>query len=151
MNAYTMLAAGLFLSSVPTMGQSNRQGMLQEPPYFAEISSLSEDYLQKAVKNYALALTSANDGVVESSIAHLTFIRISLPQMDLKGIRATMVELAESGRTPVIRYKAYLATIVFESPVAFVRALNVESAESDQFFSSIASQVQKTLLGQNIK
>jgi hypothetical protein len=151
MNAYTMLAAGLFLASVPTMGQNNRQGMQQEPPYFAEMSSHSHDYLQKAIKNYALALTSANDGVVESSIAHLTFFRISLPQIDLKEIRATMVDLAESGRTPVIRYKAYLATIAFESPASFVRALNAESAESDQFFSGIASQVQKTLLGQNIK
>ena len=91
-----------------------------------------------------------NDGVAESALAHLTFLRIDLPQLDLKKIESTMINLAETGRTPVIRYKAYLASIVFESPASFAKALNTEAANSDLFFSVVASQVQKTLLGQNL-
>jgi hypothetical protein len=151
MKAYTMFVAGFFLVSVPTLGQSSRNGQQHDYPYVASLSSYSEGYVQKAIKNYAKALSSSNDGVVESAIAHVAFLQIGLPQLDLKEIRTTIVELAESGRTPVIRYKAYLASMVFESPASFVSALNTESNEGDLFFSGIASQAQETLLGQNIK
>ncbi len=151
MKAYKVLAASLFLVSIPVLAQSSRRGMQHDPPHSAAVWSYAEEYTQKAIKNYAMALNSANDGVVESVIAHLTFLRIDLPQLDLKKIEATLINLAETGRTPVIRYKAYLANIVFESPASFVKSLNTEATNSDLFFSDIASQVQKTLLGQNIK
>jgi hypothetical protein len=150
MKAYTMLAAGLFLASIPALGQSRGDKMQHDSPHSTPAWSYNEDYIQKAIKNYAVAVNSLNDGVAESALAHLTFLRIDLPQLDLKKIEATMINLAETGRTPVIRYKAYLASIVFESPASFVKALNTEATNSDQFFSAVASQVQKTLLGQNL-
>jgi len=151
MKAYTMLTAGLLLASLPALGQSNGRGMQHDPASSPAVWSYEEGYIQKAIKNYAAALKSTNDGVVESAIAQIVFIRIGLPKLDLKTVEGTVTNLAENGRTPVIRYKAYLANIVFESPASFEKALNVETTNSDAFFAVIASQVQRTLLGQNIK
>jgi len=151
MKTFAMFAAGLLLASVPALGHCNTQGMPQDAPYLATISSHSDAYLQKAVNTYTVLLTSPYDGIVESAIAHLAYCRMSLRHIDMKEARQAIANLAESGRTPAIRYKAYLATIVFESPEVFAKGLNVESTDSDQFFMAIASRAQKTLLGQNIK
>jgi hypothetical protein len=151
MKAYTMLATGLLLVSVPAVGQSSREALQHDTPYVLSMSTYSDGYIQRAVKNYAMDLNSSNEGVVESAIAHVTYLRIGMPQVDLSAIRTSIADLAESGRTPVIRYKAYLATLVFESPSSFVNVLKTESNEGGLFFSGIASQIQKTLLGQNMQ
>jgi len=151
MKARTIFAVSLFLASVPALGQGNQQKTPQNPPDVVTVSSYSEAYLRQAVRNYAQGLTSDCNGVVESALAHTALLRILKPRLDLREIQATIAGLSESGRTPVIRYKAYLATMVFESPASFAGEMKSESIESDQFFSEIAAKVQKTLLGQNLK
>ncbi len=151
MKAYKVLISGLILVSIPVLAQGKQPSSRHDSPNSATIWTYNDEYIQKAIKNYEAALNSSNDGVVESAIAHVTFMRIDLPKTDLKKIEATLTNLAEAGRTPVIRYKAYLASIVFESPSTFANALKTDAVESDQFFSVIASEVQRTLLGQNMK
>lgn len=147
MKPYKAFAAGLLLVSATALGQSNRQSPTKDSPYFASISSKSEEYVQKATDNYTLLLTSLNDGVVESSMAHLTYLYMGAPERDLKKARIIIKNLAESGRTPVIRYKARLSMMVFESPELFADGVNAASNDGDQFFLEIAAKVQKNLLG----
>ncbi len=146
MKAYTMVAAGLLLASATAMGQSNQP----RSQYFASLSSHSEQYVQQAIEHYVPLLSSTNDGVVESAIAHLTYLRMGMPERDFKEARSIMNKLSESGRTTVIRYKAYLSTIVFESPELFAQGVSAAPTESDEFFNDIAATVQKTLLGHNL-
>ena len=143
MKTYTMVAAGLLIASANALGQKSA-------PCFASISSHSEAYVQNAAGNYTLLLTSLNDGVVESAIAHLTYLRMGSPESDLSEAREIITTLAETGRTPVIRYKARLSMMVFESPELFAAGVNASSSESDEFFNEIAAKVQKTLLGHNM-
>ena len=151
MKALGMFAAGLFLVSVPTIAQiQNRENAL-EALYFGPTSSYKTPYLEQAARNYAQALKSTNNGVVESAIAFSAYLRISSPGLDLRDIRRTITDLSENGRTPVIRYKAYLATVVFDSPMSFAGTLNDRYTDSDQFFTVVASQVHRTLLGHNLK
>jgi len=151
MKGYKMLIASFILASVPALGQFDRMGMGQVHLQSTTGSMYGEGYLRQAVKSYTRDLVSPNDGVVESAIAHTTFLKINEPQLDLREPCAIVAGLAESGRTSVIRYKAYLATIVFESPASFAGKLKAESTESNQYFSEIASMVQKSLLGQNLR
>jgi len=151
MKTYAIVTAGLFLASLPAMGQSKGQEVQVDTRHTAVVWSYEDGYIQKAIDNYSMALNSANDGLVESAIAHLTFIRIDLPQRDLKKIERTIGELAEKGRTPVIRYKAYLANLVFESPATFQKVVTTDATDSDLFFSFVGSEVQKTLFGHNMK
>jgi hypothetical protein len=147
MKAYTMLTVGLLFASLQALGQEMRS----DPSNVSPLSSYTKDYIQNAITNYRAALNSANDGIVESAIANLSYIRIALPQLDLRKSHAAIANLTESGRTPVIRYKAYLAMLVFENPESYMSSLKTEFTESDKFFSSVASQVQKTFFGHNIR
>lgn len=151
MKATTLFAAGLFLVSVPAFGQNDRHGESKDSPSYAMLTSHGEAYMQKAVETYTELLQSDYDGIVESSIGHLAYIRIGLPDVDLDRAQARIAVLAKSGRTPVIRYKAYLATMVFANPQMFRNTTTTESTESDPFFRDIASKAQSVLLGQNAR
>ncbi|HEY6951680.1 MAG TPA: hypothetical protein VI758_04690 [Bacteroidota bacterium] len=151
MKAYTIVAAGIFLVSLRALGQSDRSGIQHENPYFAKPAAYSETFLGKAFRSYAMNLNSTNDGVVETTIAYMAYLRLNMPKAEMGEIGGAISKLAESGRTPVIRYKAYLASVVFESPASFARGLKPEYADSNEFYSDVAAQVQRTLLGQNIK
>jgi len=151
MKTLSMFTAGLLLVSASAMGQGTRQTVSYGAPHVATTSVYSEAYVQKAVNTYTQLLSSGNDGIVMSAIAHLTCIRIDMPDLAMNEIEAKIADLAESGRTPVIRYKAYLASMVFQSPEMFRVGDRVDSIESDPFFRNIAARAQTALLGQNSK
>jgi hypothetical protein len=110
-------------------------------------SSYSRLHLEKAAANYAAGLKSGVDGLVESSITYSTLLRVAAPELDLCGIRAELDKIATSGNTPAIRYKAYLASIVFENPQAFQNAFGNEDADGNQLFGMVAEHVSRNLLG----
>ena len=151
MKAYMKLAAGLLVVSIPAMGQLKPQESQKKAAFFDPITSHSEAYVEKAVGMYTQLLSSTNDGVVESALAHLAFCRMGVQKDNLENARSAIVDLAESGRTLAIRYKAHLAAMVFETPELFRDGLTTGSGNSDQFFFEIDSRVQKSLLGQNLK
>jgi hypothetical protein len=151
MKTYAMFAAGLLIASLPAMGQDLRQEQKPDAPAYGTVYSLKASFLQKAVVNYAAALHSECDGVVESSIAHSTLLRIVAQELDMSKVHSALADLADQGRTPAIRYKAYLATAVFDNPAKFENTLRVRYTDSEQFFNAVASQVHKTLLGHNIR
>jgi hypothetical protein len=71
--------------------------------------------------------------------------------MDMSQVHSALVDLADRGRTPAIRYKAYLATAVFDNPARFENTLKARYTDSEEFFNAVASQVHKTLLGHIVK
>ena len=151
MKTYAIVIAGFFLVSIPAEGQSQKQGEIITFSYLGTNTSYTTAYLKQAASNYEMALKSWNDGVVEAAIAQSTYLYVLAPQINLRNIREAILNLAESGHTPAIRYKAYLASIVFDSPLSFESVLSGQYTDSDEFFAKIASQVHKDLLGHNIK
>jgi hypothetical protein len=147
MKAYTRLLAGLFFAALPAAAQKSMPEQTSSVSLCDRISAYSRPYLEKAVRGYGEALRSDIDGVVESSITYATVLRIAAPQLNMNAIRAEINDLAANGETPVIRYKAYLATIVFQDPQEFESAVGSVSPESNQFFSTVADQVSKRLFG----
>ncbi len=146
MKTYTMVAAGMLIASATAVGQ----GKTQHAACFASIFSHTEAYVDNAAQNYTLLLSSSNDGVVESAIAHLTYLKMGSPERELSDAKKVIARLSETGRTPIIRYKARLSMMVFESPELFADGIYASSSEGNEFFLEIASRVQKTLLGQNM-
>lgn len=151
MKTRALAVAGLFLAALPAVVLSQKPEPGTDPSNFGTISSYTSLYLKQAARNYTVALKSWNAGVVESAIAHSTFLRVGAPQLDLGNIRSALEDLAVSGNTQAIRYKAYLATVVFENPTSFEPALKTTFADDNQFFKVVAAQVHKTLLGYNAK
>lgn len=98
-----------------------------------------------------MTLGSDNDGVVESALALVTQMRIVLPQDDMREIELVVNQLALKGNTPVIRYKSYLAVQVFASPDLFRQVARTDFPSGDDFFASIASRLQQSMLGYTSK
>ena len=141
------LAAGLILAAASAMGQASTPQTSQDRPCFSHELNYNKAKMPAAKRNYLWTLQSDNDGVVESVLAHVTQMRIMVPQEDMKDIEAILGRLALNGRTPIIRYKAYLATQVFASPELFDEITKADYESSDQFFTALASRLQKTMLG----
>ena len=147
MKAHVLMFAGVFLAALPAVGQSQRVEKMADASCLGRISSYSRPYLEKAAKNYETGLKCGNDGVVEACIAYSILLKVTAPQLDLTEIRAELDDIAASGNTPVIRYKAYVATIVFDNPGAFENILGAETSDSDRLFNTVAEQVSRTLIG----
>jgi hypothetical protein len=144
-----IIAAGLILAAATTMGQTRQT--TTDRPCLSSKADYSATRLEKARKNFIASLNSENDGVAESALAQVTHMRAMLPGVDLPDIEVTVDELASSGRTPVIRYKAYLASLVFANPRMFSQETAVDYTSGDEFFTAIASRLQQTLLSHNIQ
>jgi hypothetical protein len=147
MKTYKEITAAIIFAISPAMGQPATAQRADTEGYFSCIESYKTMDLPKASKNYAYCLKSDNDGIVESALAHMAYARLVLPTADLKDIRTEVEKLANSDRAPVIRYKAYLASMVFTSPGLFTRTPDTRYKDGDEFFSAIDSQLRHSLLG----
>ena len=144
MKAFT-LAAGLILATASVVGQTQQNS--DERPCISNSINVATANIQNAKRNYLWTLQSDNDGVVESALAYVVQLRIILPREDMKAIESVVGDLALNGPTPVIRYKAYLATQVFANPQTFCEVASANYASSDQFFSALGLRLQQTMLG----
>ena len=115
--------------------------------YFPRLSADNIAKLETAKRNYLFCLKSLNDGVVESGLAHCSRIKLSVPWADLTDLKEVIDGLAVSGRTPAIRYRAYLVTLVFDSPGLFAEEARQDYATSEELFTALSSRLQQTLLG----
>lgn len=149
MKAYTAITLGLTLAASAALGQVSVRQPADERPYLSNTLNYSTARLPQAKKSILWTLKSENDGVVESVLGQIVHMRIMLPQEDMKDIEESLTRLASYGRTPVIRYKAYLATLVFANPGMFRQDVAANYASSDEFLGAIASRLQQTLLGAN--
>ena len=55
--------------------------------------------------------------------------------------------LAVAGRTPSLRYKAYLAGLVFDNPSIFTGTDVRKFDSSEELFASLSDRLQKVLIG----
>jgi len=140
-----VIAICIVLSAGTLIGQTRN-----ERPFISRSAIYDSARLQNARKNFIASLNSDNDGVVESSIAHVIHMRIALPHNDMTEIGRTLDDLATDGHGLVIRYKAYLATLVFDDPIAFRPVMGADYESGDAFFSAIASRLQKTMFTHDV-
>jgi hypothetical protein len=103
--------------------------------------------IRRFENNYVACLASANDGVVESAIANSVRMKWAIPAVEFDGIRSKLGTLAARGKTAAIRYKAYLAGLVYEDPATFALE-NARGYEFDEvLFAAVSARAQKALLG----
>lgn len=125
---------------------SKREGEVTRP-YF---SSRWTAHPGKVFQGYIDNLQSINDGVVESSIAHIAFMVLVFPEIDRNSTIEKLEQLSLYGSTPGIRYKAYLANLVAGNASAFGRLLDQEYTDAEGFFIAIAQRAQAALLGEAV-
>lgn len=85
----------------------------------AEFSAYRSLDLKRFEKPYVVCLRHAVPGVVESALRDVVLIRLAQPGAPCERIQEEVHRLAADGATPVIRYKAALASLVLENPAMF--------------------------------
>ena len=106
----------------------------------------TEKKFDQAVQNYIMGLKSDNDGLVESSLYYATRLRIAYPGEDLNALETTIDGLVTRGRTPSIRYMAYLASTLYASPSLVNREDLERTPNITSFFASVSEQLQSRLI-----
>ncbi len=101
-------------------------------------------------RSYALCLKSPVDGVVESALAHVTRLKLCRPELELGRIADILPELAREGRTPAIRYKASIASLVYDTPGLFVREQAEEFITVEDLYAALSNRLQSSLLGSGL-
>lgn len=97
-------------------------------------------------KSYLQCLMSDNDGVVESALGHVTQMKLCLVDQEFPAIEEMVNNLLVSGRTPAVRAKAHLASLVYRSPEIFMAERTRDFRTPRELFATLAERVSKTLL-----
>lgn len=131
--AYTVLVISTL--SVAAFSQTNSNS------YFSEANSIRESNLLKAEKRYSNCLKSANDGVVESALAHVAMLKLMNPENDFALVASAVDMVAGKNLSPEIRYKAYLVSNVLHNPELFSGDARTSYESPDELFSVLASRM----------
>lgn len=98
-------------------------------------------------KNYMMGLRSSNQGLSESAMMQVAKIKMIAPTARFEDVKNVIDSLSVNGDTPSVRYKAYLASNVCENPTWFAKKAYTEYQDNDEFFASVAAQLQERILG----
>ena len=148
MKTTAMLFAAALVTAAPASAPSQAEAAPVPNPA-ASPALLSAKEITRDEQNYVACLVCPIDAVVESAIAQSVKMRWALPSAGLEDMRTTLEKLATAGRTPAIRYKAYLAGLVFDSPVIFKGESGRDYAWDEDLFAAISGKAEKALLGDN--
>ena len=102
---------------------------------------------EKGKKNYIMGLRSSNQGLAESSMMQSAKVIMTVPVARYEDVKNVIDSLSVYGGSPSIRYKAYLASSVFENPTWFAKKAYTAYEDTDEFFAAVAAQLQERILG----
>jgi hypothetical protein len=146
MNRSLWIVVSLVVVASMGIAQQRETTFKERRPYF---SSNHTPHPAKALEGYVRNLNSTNNGVVESSIAHVAFMVMTFPDIDRSATMERLEKLSMNGSTPEIRYKAYLANLVAGDPDTFRGVLTTSCSDADQFFLAISQRAQASLLARD--
>ena len=117
--------------------------------FYPVLGTFTRDKKEKIDRNYTTNLESNYDCVVEASLAIVTMVKLDLPADEMPMLKAKIEDLVTSGASPVIRYKAYIASAVFNNPMIFKRESTRNYENSNELFGALAERLSYTLLSSN--
>lgn len=114
--------------------------------YFSDAQRHRSVDLAPVAQRYVESLRCENEGVVRSALAHATWMKLMAPEKAFPALHAEISSLVASGRTPEIRYRASLASLVFERPALFEGEASKNFEDGDDMFASVARRVSFSML-----
>ena len=113
--------------------------------YFSDAATYKCINEKKVIRKYLTCLSSENEGVVESALAHVAMLKLMLPACDFKAVNAMVTEVSLKAASAETRYKAFLTKTVLEEPRMFVRINETRYNDADELFGAMASRLSQTL------
>ena len=133
--AVTMMAATVKAQNVAST---------PERSYFADAAEYQCINATKAADKYLACLSSENEGVVESALAHVAMMKVMVPACDYKALKTKVDEIVRSRASAETRYKAFLTKTVLEEPGMFDGMARGRYSDADGFFGAVASRMRDT-------
>ncbi|MBR9974449.1 MAG: hypothetical protein KFF77_02620 [Bacteroidetes bacterium] len=125
---------------------ASAQNVTDDASGIPSIGTTRSERLAEAERNYANGLASGNDGLVESSLYYSLQLRLAYPERNFAALELAVDRLVAKGATTRIRYKAFLASTVFASPLLVESARLAAFQSSDAVFAEVARQLDGRLL-----
>ena len=116
---------------------------------FASTPETEKTKVEKNLKNFLLAMSCENTGVVESSIIICVELKALYPQYDLKKVEDKLNSLVVDGETPVIRYRALLASLYYSNYPIFANLKIVDKDNPEKTFRAIIDRIENYRVASN--
>ncbi len=138
-----LVAAGVVLQQAHAQSEPQPDRAIS---VFASLNSYERADLGTLEKSFLSCLDCKVDAVVESAIAELTRLKLVQMTAESERIEEKIANLSMSGRSPSLRYMAYLASVVFDNPTLFVEESRRPFTTRSELFSAIADRLAHTVL-----
>jgi hypothetical protein len=138
-----VLLAGAFVGQALAAGDRTENAGAS---YFTSHTAINQTVLED---NYARCLSSNTDGVVESALAYVIQMKLEWPDQNFSKIEKAARKLSVNGRTLAIRYKASLASIVYDDMLMQQLTDCVNCDTPDELFAKVSARVQQAALGED--
>jgi hypothetical protein len=109
-------------------------------PVLKKYTAADKEWVDKI---YAACLRSGHNGIIEDALSIVTMMKLDVPFDEFPNIEDEIKDLVVEGATPVIRYKAYLAGVVYDNPELFKEEATHQYGESKEFFSALSKKMSK--------
>ncbi len=116
--------------------------------YFSDARRHRSVDLAPVAQRYIESLRTGNDGVVKSALAHATWMKLMVPEQQFPALRSEIAALSASGSSPEVRYRAYLASLVFDRPAMFKGEEEKDFQYGDDLFASLSRRANIALIGE---
>jgi hypothetical protein len=140
MKTTTMLLAGaVMLAAASSAAAQDPTPGAQRKTYTVPCNWKGDS--QMIVKRYRDCLRSENPGVVEAALAHILWMNIAVPCVDVSPLKADVDRIATKGGPAAIRFRAYLTAMVLEDPEAFKSLAAREFEGPADLFAGVTHQM----------
>jgi hypothetical protein len=133
------LAGAVMLASASTAASQESEKAAAKKTYTVPCSWKGDSRL--IVNRYRDCLKSDNQGVVEAALAHILWMRVAAPCVDVTPLKADVERLSVKGKPATIRLRAYLTAMVFENPDEFKGIAQREYEGPNDLFASVTDQM----------
>jgi uncharacterized membrane protein len=109
--------------------------------YFSDSAKYASVGAMNAAGTYVAALSSTNSGVVESALAHVAMIRLTMPHCEMGSVRSTVATIERNGVTQELRYKAWVVGMLLDNSEVFAGSAHTGYEDPDALFAALAASL----------
>ena len=85
-----------------------------EHNYFSDSATYACVSATKAAESYISALSSTNRGIVESTLAHVAMIKLTMPGCEMRSVEARVAAIESKGVTEEVRYQTWVVRTLMD-------------------------------------
>ncbi len=115
----------------------------------AQEYSVSDNFLNRAEKNFIATMDSDVNSLVESAIFNMLIFKDRFPKWNFENIENALNTLAVKGNSLSIRYKAQLAGIFIRYPEMFSNIKITDKDNPAKYFRLISERLNNRIIAAN--